>query len=41
MDTKAITTTSLAKDQGLDQILTKLDDGGGLDAISCGGLDDL
>lgn len=41
VDTKAITTTSLAKDQGLDQILTKLDDGGGLDAISCGGLDDL
>lgn len=41
-DTKPITTTSLAKDQGLDEILKKLDDRGGLDALlSCGGLDDL
>ena len=41
-DPKPITTTSLAKDQGLDKILKKLDNGGGLDALlSCGGLDDL
>lgn len=41
-DTKLITTTSLAKDQGLDENLTKLDDIGGLDALlSCGSLDDL
>jgi len=41
-DTKPITTTSLAKDQGLDDILTKLHDGGGLDELlSFGGLDDL
>ena len=42
VDTKLITTTSFAKDQGLDENLTKLDNGGGLDALlSCGGLDDL
>ena len=36
-----ITTTSLAKDQGLDELLKKFDNGGGLDAlVSCGGLDD-
>ena len=41
-DTKFITTTSLAKDQGHDEILKKLDKGGGLDALlSCGGPDDL
>lgn len=40
--TAPITTTSLAKDQGLDELLKKLDNGGGLDAlVSCGGLDDL
>ena len=42
VDTKPITTTTLMKDQGLDEILKKLDDGGGLDALlSCGGLDDV
>ena len=41
-DTKPITTTSLAKDQGLDEILKKLDNGRGLDALlSCGRPDDL
>lgn len=41
-DTKPITATSLAKDHGLDEILMKLDDCGGLDALlSCCGLDDL
>ena len=40
--TATITTTSLAKDQGLDELLKKLDHEGGLDAlVSCGGLDDL
>ncbi|KAL9970441.1 hypothetical protein ACROYT_G022817 [Oculina patagonica] len=40
--TAPITTTSLAKDQGLDELLKKLDNGGGLDAlVSCGDLDDL
>ena len=39
---KPITTTSLAKDQGLDEIFKKLDSGGGLDALlHGGGLDDL
>ena len=39
--TEPITTTSLA-DQGLDELIKKLDNGGGLDAlVSCGGLDDL
>ena len=37
-----ITTTSLAKGQGLHELLKKLDNGGGLDAlVSCGGLYDL
>ena len=37
-----VTTTSLAQNQGLDELLKKLDDGGGLDALmACGGLDDL
>ena len=41
-DTKPITATSLAKDQRLDEILKKLDNGGGLDALlSCEGLGDL
>ena len=34
--TEPITTTSLARDQGLDEFLKKLDNGGGLDAlVSC------
>ena len=32
-DTKPITATSLAEDQGLDKFLTKLDDSGGLDIL--------
>ena len=37
-----VTTTSLAQNQGLDELLKKLDDGGDLDALmACGSLDDL
>ena len=37
-----VTTTSVAQNQGLDELLKKLDDGGGLYALmACGGLDDL
>ena len=39
---KPITTASLAKDQGMEEVLKKLEDGGRLDALmSCGGLDDI
>ena len=37
-----VTTTILEQNQGLDDLLKKLDDGGGLDALmACGGLDDI
>ena len=39
---RLVTTTSLTRNQGLDELLKKLDDGGGLDAhMPCGGLYDL